>query len=554
MKRPPNIEHDCGASALIVALSMLLIMGFAALVVDLGAGFNDRSRDQSTADASVLGGAVESFLSGDAQAVVDEASTLVDSNVGHAVTDPDWVACQDPDQLNLTAGVLGLSPGTDCISWTGNYTEMRVRIPDQSIPTTFGRVLGASGLITSAAAQATVGGQGTSNSPPLVVTANTSAGQEVCLRTSPSSIPLPPLTVGNGPGVPYGPSSPPEPDPCDDSVYDPASEFFGTLLPYVYADPTTGDVICDTGEVEYSLAVGIDHTLSSFDPDFQVGISDPTGPDVKEEGVGCTGNPKIPQPYPNTMKLNTGLSAQELRCGLLTTKSGVCGTDVPGPSGTHVTARLQSGAFMSTAVQFLQEDMDNKPLWDFFRTNLDSLTVPQSCKDLQDNLGNAQWDYYDKKDALVDCLSTWDSTTDDTLFANDTAGQGTAGILDEPRFFFLPYLAEGNLVTDPSTCISSSSTQCVHFNAFVPVYLQATYSGFSGGSSRFDCDPGGNKRWGIHQAGEPGNCGRDNDNLDRISGIVLACGMFPDTICLPDGSGPAGTPAGTPVLSVYLSR
>ena len=46
-------SDELGASAVVVALSMLLLLGGTAIVVDLGAGFNERSQDQSAADAGV---------------------------------------------------------------------------------------------------------------------------------------------------------------------------------------------------------------------------------------------------------------------------------------------------------------------------------------------------------------------------------------------------------------------------------------------------------------------------------------------------------------------
>ena len=54
--------RERGASALLVALSMLMLLGFAALAVDIGAGFNERRQDQNAADAAVLGGALEVLL------------------------------------------------------------------------------------------------------------------------------------------------------------------------------------------------------------------------------------------------------------------------------------------------------------------------------------------------------------------------------------------------------------------------------------------------------------------------------------------------------------
>ncbi|MEE9177907.1 MAG: pilus assembly protein TadG-related protein, partial [Acidimicrobiia bacterium] len=41
---------DRGATALLVALAMVMLMGFAAVAVDSGLGFDERRQQQSAAD------------------------------------------------------------------------------------------------------------------------------------------------------------------------------------------------------------------------------------------------------------------------------------------------------------------------------------------------------------------------------------------------------------------------------------------------------------------------------------------------------------------------
>ncbi|HXV71371.1 MAG TPA: hypothetical protein VEB69_08220, partial [Acidimicrobiia bacterium] len=152
-----------------------------------------------------------------------------------------------------------------------------------------------------------------------------------------------------------------------------------------------------------------------------------------------------------------------------------------------------------------------------------------ACDDLYTNRTNPAWDYFDKKDALASCLTTW-SDGDGKLFSTD--------INMTPRFAWLPILAESNLTTEPSSCPSSAAAKCVHFNDFVPVYMQTLYTLITGGSSAGACDDplrtgvaGPQPRWGRHDAGEPINCGNNNGNLDRLSSFVLDCAMLPDEIC-----------------------
>jgi len=537
-------RRDRGTTALMVAASLFLLCGFAAIAIDVGDGFNERRLDQNGADSAVMGGAVSGYLDGNLQTLVTEVTDLVDANV-RPVSDADWVAlCADTlatGRLAVTAADLGLTPATNCISFTGGYREIRVRIPTQSRDTTFGTVIGFNSVAVSAAAQAHVGQPGQA-SPPFVVPFGIGAGTEICLRTNSSSLPLPAKTIGNGPGTPSGPGTlPNDADPCDDTVYDPFSSFFGMLNPHSYENPVTGGVLCTSGEVSYSIAAGIDHNLTEFEPDFGLPGADPV---VEDDCPGSNpGNPN-----PNTMQLNTGLTAGQLRCGMITDGGGVCGSGVPAPAGPDVDARLQRGPTVQGTYEFLEEEMDNTALWDYLVTTpLSGSFVPPACSSLQSAVASspASWDYYDYKDSMVDCLKLW---------APDNGPLFTPGVIDNPRFAWLPYLAEMNLDTAPTACPSTSAPKCVHFNSFVPAWLQGMYSKFTGGQNRFDCDTGGNSpRWGIHQSGEDGSCGRQNDQLDRLSGIVLHCQMLPEAICLKVPGNPVD-PSGKPLPAVQLTR
>lgn len=159
-------RSERGATAVVVAISMLVIMGFAALVIDLGAGFNERAQDQSAADASVMAGAIE--VLGNAEAMRDKALEYARSNLDTTYTDAEWAStwesCSDPEKASLGLGLTPV-PGPaadgnwtgvsqlDCIS-TGSGGFLRVRIPDQIVATTFGKTMGADQLEASAAAVA----------------------------------------------------------------------------------------------------------------------------------------------------------------------------------------------------------------------------------------------------------------------------------------------------------------------------------------------------------------------------------------------------------------
>jgi Flp pilus assembly protein TadG len=53
------LNREKGATALLVASSLIMLIGFAAVAVDLSAGFNERRQGQTAADLGALAGAVE---------------------------------------------------------------------------------------------------------------------------------------------------------------------------------------------------------------------------------------------------------------------------------------------------------------------------------------------------------------------------------------------------------------------------------------------------------------------------------------------------------------
>ena len=62
----------------------------------------------------------------------------------------------------------------------------------------------------------------------------------------------------------------------------------------------------------------------------------------------------------------------------------------------------------------------------------------------------------------------------------------------------------------------------------------------------------GNAGWYWHEAGQPFDCGRSNQNVDRVAAYLLDCGMLEEGICVPDGD--PETPGGTLVYQILLSR
>jgi hypothetical protein len=531
----PNDEQ--GATLVIVTLATIMLFGFAALAVDVGHGMGERRRAQGTADASVLAAGVEVNLAGvTLQDLVDKALAFADANAPAPIPTEKWLNdCPDTldpaAQLEHTAAELGLVPATDCISFNATLTKIRVSLPQRDVDTFFAGVIGIDTLDVTAFAEATMGLSGLAPTPPFVVTAGHAGGDQVCLRTSSSSAALPPQFQGNGTADP-GPGDPLDPDhadPCDDNVFDPDSQFFGTIKAHTYSNckQPSGN----TG-ISTVIADGIDHILGSFG-DYEVGVND------TELIDGCTSG--VPQEFPNTMELQTGFTAQVLKLGLLSTSA--------------TTPRLARSDYQ-TATTFAGEGMNNRPLWTYIRSDIndnedDDGTPPEvdpACRSVVDHSDSAGrpesgYDYFDLKEMMVECLEGFGATgQEDRIFGDE--------IVTSARFAWIPLLDESNL--------SSLSKKKVHINLFVPVFIQKLYQqGKSVGSPDPFCfaqhPDEKNTGWYMHEAGQDtGACGRSNQNVDRLGALILHCRSLPQTVCVDDSA--SDNPGGRPVFNLELTK
>ena len=93
--------------ALLVAASLLVIMGFAAVVVDLGAGFSERRQDQSSADVASLAAVQFARGSSNKQTAADngaaEAMAVAQASLESTLTAADWSGCTDRLRLSTAS-------------------------------------------------------------------------------------------------------------------------------------------------------------------------------------------------------------------------------------------------------------------------------------------------------------------------------------------------------------------------------------------------------------------------------------------------------------------
>lgn len=235
-------RDENGATLITVAITLVLLLGAAALAIDLAAGWNERRQDQTASDLAAMAGAL-SF--GDNDAIVVQVMATARLNVDTQYTDAEWTAlwtgCSDTDRPAGFAPITHSDPalGTlDCISVNPSF--LRVRLPDQLVETSFARVLGINTLTTHADTIVTLLPLASSFSLPFAIRGNSTAG-EICLDTG---------TTGQAQ------------DPCDGSE----SGSFGNIAPPLFGFPplgTTPDCIGQAnGEnVAEAIAIGIDHFL-----------------------------------------------------------------------------------------------------------------------------------------------------------------------------------------------------------------------------------------------------------------------------------------------------
>lgn len=232
---------------MLIAISMLLMLGFAAIVIDIGVGFNERRQDQSAADF----GALAALQFGQPDVGCSGAACLITAQTNGAneaiavanasLDDPSLADWNDPALCATPPAGFTVSPVTDCVAFTSNLRRAWVRIPTIASPTTFGKLFGADSIAVSADA---IANQGFSNPGPVLpflLPGNAAGTDYNCLKT--------------GPNPSWG--------ACEDL---PATGNFGSMDFFLFGDGpgrnTTEKCNGDTnGRLTSNIARGIDHPL-----------------------------------------------------------------------------------------------------------------------------------------------------------------------------------------------------------------------------------------------------------------------------------------------------
>src|SRR5262249_38134855 len=135
-------RDESGMILVYAVIAMVVMLGFSALVVDLGLARVERRRMQNAADASALGAAQNLP---DLPTVSSQAQAVGSVNLPSRA--PDWNNCPEPNPMGYTtpAGF------PRCISFDTSFTRVRVRVPRVNFPRLFSGIFGT-GLSTSTVA------------------------------------------------------------------------------------------------------------------------------------------------------------------------------------------------------------------------------------------------------------------------------------------------------------------------------------------------------------------------------------------------------------------
>ena len=213
-----RVSDESGIVVVIVAVFMVVALGFTALVVDLGNGRQQRRQAQATADAAALAGAQE-FVGRPPNAatwtrVVDKVKRYAESNFG-VDRNSGWIG----SILGALAGYSRLQPeaqantciSTNALDGSEEPIRVRVRVPTRTINTAFAGVLGVNTLRINASAEAKIESRTATVACAICALSGTTNlfegggaitahNGDVCLSTAPSTMRGKPLSLQTSAG------------------------------------------------------------------------------------------------------------------------------------------------------------------------------------------------------------------------------------------------------------------------------------------------------------------------------------------------------------------
>lgn len=431
------LAHDTGASAILIALSLVVLFGFAAVALDAtGLGFNERRQAQSAADVGALaavqfavpddvgnpactGSATARARCNGATEAIEVANLTLDNP---ALADwGDAAKCSTPPS-GFTA--TSVSP---CVAFNSNLQRAWVRVPTIENPTTLARAIGISSVATSASAIAGAGVEPPGGVLPFLLPGNASSSNYACLKAFPN----------------------PDWGPCESS---PVSGNFGSADFYLYGNVDKGwtsKCSGDTnGRLVANIARGVDHPLSTH----------ATG---SGSGIVERDNCPIFSAQPNVVDSQTGVGSG-LEQGLVWGGSAYSPTPYPGKiwHSAGTTVRDAGGPNPATRI-------NDDPLWNYLIDDADDPSLSGTPCDDDNILGASPGE----RPSLMDACITYAKTSDKVIFNDDLAGT--------TRFGWVPHIWEATFSGNP-----------YYIRLFRPVYLDTTWYSCSSNSCDIMHTPG----------------------------------------------------------------
>ncbi len=499
-------NDESGAILVISALSIVVLMVFAALTVDLGAAWAERRQLQSAADAGAMAAVLPPLNVGDE--IADIAMDFVDTNVGINV-DRFGCAGWTPSDEGVPGTFKLVNPGiTNCV-WistatpNGLGTLIAVKVPTQQVPTAFARVIGINSIPVDAFAVSQIATTSETNVLPFVLLSN--PGPNECLGSPPGGISRNPCTGG-------------------------ASGNFGYLSSPSYEFTSPPDSYCTNGDsiLDRNIAIGGDHPVQEDVkwPADNTGADD----DFPDECAGSGGNSAPPTDIPDSVWTRTGVPVNELHDGLVSDEQF-------GPLNTPSRLQQLSGpgsdpdsvADTRTIKNFNVPDfiLDNVGLWEYVASGTGACD-PGNAENAAWNVGGPA-----ATNRMEACLQGVEDDGDTVTFDDS--------LWDSPRFAVIPELW--------SSTFPSGGSGSKAIKQFRGLYLQGTWfncsaaGGGGGGGPPDPClvftdindDPQdiffpgeGDDTDGIACEPQGQNC--KDSRLQGLSSFVLPIASIPDDV------------------------
>ena len=463
-------RDEAGAILPIFALLLIMLLLFAALAVDLGAAWAQRRTSQTAADAGVMAAALEYLRPAppDETGIFDLVNDYANANLsGPDLAYDDWAACVDngrpADYAPLGSDGTWVYPGSggvaslvDCISLQQVNNEpavLRVRLPNNDVPTAFARLIGIDSIAVAAFAEAEIRYSESAMILPFSLPSNPNPTE--CLGTPPNGL-LPsdeaPCTGPNQGN--FG---------MIDSPWFGAPAPWGTDVDSCPKDPNFN------ARTPLNLALGLDHIITAW-PDSVPDPLPPIGTSLGNNHSGADSCDNATNPLPPYVLLtetgNTQTGSGIMHDGFLGTGFGTENADgrlrqLPAPGSVgELTGDNLAGQRLDIRTTKSNIDVDNVGLWEY----LDRDQNPQ---------GDCHWSEFDNKtgrdltDQMLRCITVGTDPFTGATINPDPAPKFTDAILGSPRFALVPVLNYARGAQFGSKWWGVISLQ--------PVYIQTTW-------------------------------------------------------------------------------